>query len=217
MELEIMINLGGINGTNIADVTVNKNLQITERPSDAVAWNSLGVQTGLITGLAANAPIFAFVNKSANLILIRRVGVGFITSVAFTTAQKTDYGLIVGRNYTTYETVGTNITFTGNNAKHRVSLSIPTSLDVKVAIAAAVSGGVKVLDTNHLGQTGGWSAGVGVTVQPTLDNLFSHNAGDYPIVLQANEGILITNLTAMGVVGVGTAYINLEFAEVTSF
>ena len=57
----------------------------------------------------------------------------------------------------------------------------------------------------------------GTTITPALNNVMSHDTGDYPIVLAQNEGVVIANLTAMGAGGVGMATVAMEFAEASAF
>lgn len=191
--------------------------RVALRPAEVTSWLSIGAQSGNLSALAANTAVFSLRNLSANLLMIRRVGVGFITTTAFTIAQKIDFGLMVARAFTVSDTAGTAIALVGTNAKHRTSLGTLTSVDCRVAAAAALGAGTKTLDTNHLGQTGGWSGAAGITIQPAQDNLLQHSAGDYPVILAQNEGINIMNLTAMGAVGVGVLYVNLEVAECVSY
>jgi hypothetical protein len=205
-------------GNAFADVDATfKALRVSIRPAETLGWNSIGAQTGLITGLAANSAIFSFRNISANPILIRRVGVGFISTVAFTAAQRVDYGLMFQRAFTASDTGGTAIALTGNNTKVRTSLATLTSVDCRIAAAAALGAGTKVADANHLSQIGGWVGAAGQGITASLNNLFSHDTGDYPIVLAQNEGINILNLTLMGAAGVGIAHVNIELAEVLSY
>jgi hypothetical protein len=149
--------------------------------------------------------------------MVRRVGVGFITTTAFTTAQQVDYGLMVARSFTASDTGGTAITITGNNCKHRTSLATPTSLDMRISSTGALTAGTKTLDTNHLAQIGQWSGAAGAALQPAQNNLLSHDTGDYPLILAQNEGINVMNLTAMGAAGVIKAYVNIELAEASSY
>ncbi len=191
--------------------------RVSLRPVEVSAWNSLGAQSGGLTGLAANAAVFSLRNISANLLMIRRVGVGFVTTTAFTTAQKIDYGLMFARAFSASDASGTAIALTGNNTKQRTSLGTLTAVDCRISAAGALTAGTKALDTNHLGQIGGWSNAQGTTIAPAQDNLLQHAAGDYPIILAQNEGINIMNLTAMGALGVGNFYVNLEFAECSNY
>lgn len=61
------------------------------------------------------------------------------------------------------------------------------------------------------------AAAPGALLAPAQNNLLSHDAGDYPLVLAQNEGFNIMNLVAMGAAGVGTLYVNMELAEVTAY
>jgi hypothetical protein len=191
--------------------------RVAVRPVDVLGWHSVGVATGLVTGLAAGAAVFSFRNLSANPVLVRRVGIGFVTTTAFTAAQMVSFGLLAARNFTASDSGGTAVAFTGNNGKHRTSLGTPTSLDCRVATTAALGAGTRTLDANMLAMQSGWSGAAGATIVPALNNLLSHDTGDYPIVLAQNEGLVISNLTAMGAGGVGVVYIAMEFAEASAF
>jgi hypothetical protein len=192
-------------------------MRVADYPMDCLSYVSVGAQTGLITGLAANSAIFSLRNLSANPIAIRSLGVGFALTTAFTTAQLVSFGLTFARGMTTSDTGGTAIAFTSNNAKARTSLGTLTSVDCRVAAAAALGAGTKVLDANTLGQTGGWAPAVGTIIAPARNNLFQHDPGDHPIILAQNEGVNILNLTALGAAGVGVAFINMEIAEMATF
>jgi hypothetical protein len=211
-----IIQSGGGAGT-AALVETNGALRVADYPGMPLAWHSLGVPTGLITGLGAGAPIFSFRNISANPVLIRRAGVGFITTTAFTAAQLMSFALSIARNFTVSDSGGTAIAVTGSNLKHRSSLGVPTSLDVRVAATAALTAGTRTIDTNSLAWQAGWSGVVGQGIAPALNNLLSHDPGDYPVLLAQNEGLVILNQTAMGAAGVGIATVALEFAEVGAF
>lgn len=191
--------------------------RVTMRPMDTLGWNSVGVATGSLVGIAANAGIFSFRNISSNAVVVRRVGIGFVTTTAFTTAQTVNFALLVARNFAASDSGGTAIAFTGNNGKHRTSLGTPTSLDCRIATTAALGGGTRTLDANAVAIQAGWSGAAGTTIAPTLNNLLSHATGDYPIVLAQNEGLVIANLTAMGAGGAGIATIAMEFAEASAF
>lgn len=212
-----IIQSGGAAGTALL---VDPNFgaaRVSMRPMDTLGWNSVGAATGSLTGLAANAGLFSFRNLSSNAIVVRRVGIGFVTTTAFTVAQAVSFGLLIARNFTASDSGGTGIAFTGANGKHRTSLGTPTSLDCRIAAAAALGAGTRTLDATALGMQAGWSAAAGTTIAPALNNLLSHATGDYPIVLAQNEGVVIANLTAMAAGGAGVAYVGLEFAEASAF
>jgi hypothetical protein len=188
-------------------------------PPEVLGWNSVGALSGNLTGVAANGPVFSFRNISSNLLIVHKIGVGFICTTGFTTGQIVDYGLMVARSFSASDSGGTAIAFTGNNTKHRTSLATPTSMDCRISTTGALTAGTRTLDSNNLGQIGGFAATTttGVVIAPTSNNLFAHDPGDHPLVLAQNEGFIIQNLTAMGAAGVGRLYVNLEFAEASSF
>jgi hypothetical protein len=219
MERKVMaiIQSGGAAGTALLVDASFGAARTTMRPMDVLGWNSVGVASGLVTGLAANATIFSLRNLSGNPVLVRRVGVGFVTTTAFTAAQMVSFGLLVARSFTASDSSGTAVSFTGNNGKHRSLLGTPTSLDCRIATTAALTAGTRTVDANALGVQAGWSGAAGTSVVPALNNLLSHDTGDYPLVLAQNEGLLITNLTAMGAGGVGVATVAIEFAEASAF
>jgi hypothetical protein len=213
-------NLAGVDATF-------KALRVSLRPAECIGWWSLGAQSAaLSTGIAANASVFSLRNIGANPLLIRRVGAGLIGNAAagagFTAAQKVDFGLYIARSWSTSDSGGTAITITSNNLKHRTSLANPTNLDCRISSGAALTAGTRTLDANTLSQVAGYAPVTtpGVIVALAPDNLLQHAAGDYPVVLAQNEGAIIAPLTAFGAyTGTPnfTLYVNLEFAEATSY
>jgi hypothetical protein len=205
---------------NILEVDATfKASRSTVRPMECLNWYSIGTPSGALTGVAANAAVFSFRNIGANPIAVRRTGVGFIATTGFTAAQKLDYGLMVARAFSASDSGGNAVLLIGNNAKMRSSLGTVTAVDCRISAAAALTAGTKTLDTNHLAQVGGWAlaAAAGVILAPSANNLLQHDTGDYPLVLATNEGFNIMNLTAMGAAGVGSLYVNFEFAEVLTY
>lgn len=213
------IQILGVDGNTVQAVDPQFNATRTSmRPVQCLGRNSVAAPTGIITVIAAGGAIFSFRNISANLIMVRRVGIGFVCTTAFTTAQRMEFRLTVARAFTASDTGGTALALTGDQGKHRTSLSTPTSVDCRISGVAALTAGTKTLDTINLGYVGFWVAGVGSVLQAdTADNLFSHNSGDYPLILAQNEGFNILNSFLMGAAGAGVAYVSMEFAEVTSF
>ena len=205
---------------NIMEVdTTFKAARMTLRPAEVLGWHSIGAQSGLVTGVAANGALFSLRNIAANPIMVRRIGIGFTITTGFTAAQTLDWGLNIARAFTASDTGGTAVALTGSNTKHRTSLATPTSLDCRIATTAALTAGTKTLDTNTMSQINAYAiaAGAGAAMPASLSNLFGHDAGDYPLILAQNEGLNILNLTAMGAAGVGKFYVNMELAEVTSY
>ena len=208
----------GADGVTLVGVDATKKaMRVSLNPMEVLAWQSLGAKSGLVTGVAAAGPLFSFRNISANPVIVRRVGAGFITTTAFSTAQIVDFWLVVARAFTVSDSGGTAISITGSNGKHRTSLAIPTSVDARIATTAALTAGTRTLDANAFGQIAGWSGAVGQGIAPTVDNLLSHTPGDHPLVLAQNEGFIVRPVTALGPAGVGNFYVNMEFAEAAAY
>lgn len=191
--------------------------RMSVRPPEVTGWISLGATSGAIGAVGAGNTLFSLRNLSANLLFVRRIGIGFVVTTGYTVAQAASFGLFVARAFTTSDSGGTAIGLTGNNGKHRSALSTLTSVDARIAATAAMTPGVKVMDANALAVQHGYAAGVGTVIAPAPANLISHDTGDYPIVLSQNEGINIQTLIALGAGGAGTLIVNLEIAEAVAF
>lgn len=189
--------------------------RISIRPPEIINWNSISGVSGLLTAVAAAGPVFSFRNSGTNLIMVRRVAVGFVTTTAFAAAQGLYYNLIKANAFTVSDSAGTAIYTAGAN-KHRNSFTnIASAPDVRIASTAALTAGTRTLETAPLSTVCGTSNAVGASMQTSL--IFSHDPGDYPLILAQNEGFVVTNGIAMGAVGVINLLVNMEFAEVTAF
>jgi hypothetical protein len=189
--------------------------RVSMRPVEVINWNSIGAISGALTVAAANAPVYSFRNTGTNLIMVRRITVGFATTTAFTTAQALQYALIKATGFTISDSGGTALYTVGAN-KHRNSFTnISSAPDIRIATTGALTAGTRTLETQPLAVACGTTNAVGATLPPT--SLFSHDTGDYPLILAQNEGFIITNLTTMGAAGVINLQVNLEYAEVTAY
>lgn len=214
------IQVAGKTPANLVEVDPTQSAaRVTLRPQEVLAWNSIGAQSGTVTGLAAGAPLFSFRNSGSNNIALRRVGIGFICTTVPTTAQIIDFGLMLARSFTASDTGGTALALSGAtaNGKHRTSLANPTSIAAAIATTAALTAGTRTLDPNFVGQVGGWAGAVGTIVAPTASNVFQRDDGsDYPIVLAPNEGFVVAAVSALANSGAGRLYVNAEFAELAT-
>ena len=189
--------------------------RISIRPPEVINWNSISGVSGLLTAVAAAGPVFSFRNTGASLIMVRRISVGFITTTAFAAAQGLYYSLIKANAFTVSDSTGTPLYTAGAN-KHRNSFTnIASAPDVRIAAAAALTAGTRTLESIQIASACGTSNAVGSSMP--LSPVFSHNPGDYPLILAQNEGFIITNGIVMGAIGVINLLVNIEFAEVAAF
>jgi hypothetical protein len=204
-------------GLAAVDAGNYKALRVASVPMNSLAWNSVGAESGALTGVAAAGLVFSLRNIGTNILVVRRVGVTFVTTTAFTTAQRMAFDLIVKRSFSASDTTGTAIVLTADNAKLKKDLAAVTNIDARIAAAAALTAGTGTLDTNPLAVVSGWSGAVGQGILPnTADNLFRTGPEDHPIILKVNEGINIRNVVAMGAAGVGVLSVNFDVAELVT-
>src|SRR5438445_2167004 len=191
--------------------------RISVRPDEALSVISMVTWSGAITGVGANSPVFSLRNIGANPVLVRRIGLGFITTTAFTAAQLVDFYLLAARSWTVSDSGGTGIGLTGNNCKRRTSLAALTNVDSRISTTGALTPGTRVNDTNAFAQISGWSGGAGEAIKLTPDNVLGRASTDYPQVMATNEGFVIVLSSAMGAAGVGKLYVNIEVSEALAY
>jgi len=189
--------------------------RVSIRPEEVIGWYAFGGSSGALTGVAAAGPVFSIRNTGANLLAIHRLQVGFVTTTAFTTAQGLAYQLFKATGFTVSDS-GQTALYTAGQNKHRTSFTNITSApDIRISNTAAITAGTRTLETVALGVAGGTSSAVGTSMPPT--GLLTHDAGDYPVILAQNEGLIIANAIAMGAAGVIQLHVNIELSEATSY
>lgn len=197
-----------------------KTLRAIIKPDEMVGSYQLSAATGAITTLAAGGTIFSFrwAPGTGQFCVIKRVSIGFNATTGFTAGQAMGFGMTVARSFTASDTVGTALTpILGNNQKNRTTQMTSMVTDARISAAVVLTAGTRTLDAQALGATQFYAPTTTTgTLLPTT-NLVSYNLDDYPLVLQNNEGFVITNQILMGAGGVGTAYINVEWFEANSF
>lgn len=197
-----------------------KTLRAVIKPDEAVGTYQLSAATGAITTLAANGPIFSFrwAPGTGQVCVIKRVAIGFNATTGFTTGQAMGFGMYFARSFTASDTVGTAITpILGNSNKNRSTQMTSMVTDARISAAAVLTAGTRTLDSQALGLTQFYAPTTTAGTLLASTNLVSYNLDDYPLVLQNNEGFVITNQILMGAAGVGTAYINVEWFEANSY
>lgn len=204
------------NGGTVQEVdSTFRAARVTLRPTELIGYYSISGASGALTGVAAAGPVYSFRNTGSNLLLVRRVTIGFVTTTAFTAAQGLDYQLVRATSFTASDTGGTALYTAGQN-KHRTSFTNITSApDIRIAAAAALTAGTRTLETAGMGIAGGSSTGVGTSMAPM--DLLEQDAGDYPLVFAQNEGFVITNGIAMGAAGVIRLQVSIEFLETAAY
>jgi len=209
------IQVQGNGGTTQEVDSTFRAARVSLRPAEVIGYYSVAGASGALTGVAAAGPVWSFRNTGANLILVRRVSIGFVTTTAFTTAQGLDYQMLRANSFTASDSGGTAL-FTAGQNKHRNSFTNITSApDIRIASTGALTAGTRTLETAGVGIAGGSSTAVG-TSMPITD-ILEQDSGDYPFVLAQNEGFVITNGIAMGAAGVIRLQVSVEYAEAAAY
>lgn len=203
-----------------AEVEVNsKALRVTPKPVDygSLGIYALGAVSGVMAaGLAANAPVFSMRWNSANVCVVKKVllSVGTNSTTFGASASACFFALAFARGFSASDTGGTAITI-GSGNKLRTSMGSSLMTDMRISSTGTLTAGTRTLDTNALGSlVQGVIAGAGAPILAPWP-IFQAGAGDYPIVLAANEGLVIqANVPATGTWSFG---VSLVWEELTAY
>jgi hypothetical protein len=218
---------GSVGGNLLVDPTFQAN-RVSDHPPEILGAYSLSQVSGALTTAAAGTiatpvPVFSFrwaPATTTQLCMVRRIEVGFNTTVAFTTAQSLQWNLMIARNYTVAATGGTGMTTAQVNTwKQRTVM--PNSAftggpaNIMIANTGALTTGTVTYDSQYMSTVnGGVTAVVGSSIP--MQTLFQHQAGDYPLIFAVNEGFIINNGQVMGAGGSGNLIVNVEWMELAA-
>lgn len=208
------LQLQGFGGT-IAEVdSTHRAQRVSIRPLDHGALGAYRVSaaTGVMAaGLAANSEIFQMRWADATrLCVIERVAFDGLGSIAAFAAGVVNLRLTVARGWTIDGSGGTAIT----PAKMRASMGTSLMGAVRIASTATLTAGTKTLDAiDHGGAVGSVAATAGASIPP--QSFMDVMAGGYPIVLTANEGIVIR--ATVPATGTWTGGITVHWTEMTAY
>lgn len=164
-----------------------------------------GAPTGLLTGVAAGTAsaghVYALRNpSSAKKLFISRLRVVFTPTTAFGAAQALAFALFKLTGYTVAHSGGTAIT----PLKRITSQSAASIATAQVSTTGALTQGTQTLQATPITRFAASHATL-----PVLDAVYVPR-DDHPIVLEANEGLLLRNEILMGASGVGILSVEPE-------
>lgn len=167
----------------------------------------------------AGAVEFAVRNPdAAKLLVVYRLEMRAIASVAYPAAQEFGFDLVYATGYTAAETNGTGVNLGSQNKLRRSmanSILGSGNMRINAAVVAGLSGGTKTLDVLPMAMLdGGIATGIGAMVGP-LDLGGATDAGfASPLVIPQNEGFVLRNLILGGATGSVVFSVNMMWAEV---
>lgn len=169
-------------------------------------------------GIAANAPVFSFRYGGSGFAVIKEINVKVVNAGTAFAAGVGRIDVFPARAFTASDSGGTAATLTGNNGKLRTSLATTGVSDIRISSTAALTAGTRTLDTDSI-------ANILMAVPATTTNyqmagpnevVYGRNqAGDYPMVLATNEGIVLQ--ANMPATGTWTISVTVQWDEFASF
>lgn len=184
-------------------------------------------RSGAITGTDVDAgdPLFALQWTSRDfLFVLLALEAWLIPTVVFTGIQEIGVDAIIARNITAAATGGTALSVPNQSNRAR-ALNMQSSRvgDLRIADTNVLTAGTYTVDTNPFEIGSGivnWDnadpSSVGDFLNPVTPYGFRHAPGplEHPIVLAANEGLLIRDLVDFPAAGTVRLHVKLAWAEV---
>lgn len=203
-------------------------LRVSPRPLDHVARGPGGVVRGHYRGVGvttAAAPAAASVlaalrfvpGDSGGVLAVLRVWARIVVVTAVTAQRNDPLALFVARSYTVSET--TNAVAAALSRMRSNMNMVPQSNFLVATAAAGLTGGTKTLDSNSIGEAMPQAPLAGLGTGMVVTDLFRANTdeGQYPLILNPNEGLVVQwGATALGT-GTVTVGIGVEVAELPGY
>jgi len=171
--------------------------KIIVRPNDIGALGSyafLATTGTMAAGLAADSPIFSFRwgTDTGTLALIKEIRIAMNSLGTGFTAGIGKFQAFIARAFSASDSAGAAITLTSNQAKKRVSFGSSLVTDARISTTATLTAGTRTKDTLPFA---GLHFAVPVTtnfvILPTAGLWLPNHGGEWPIVLDHDEGIVI--------------------------
>jgi len=178
-------------------------------------------RVALVATQAANSRLWEIRNPGTNLIIPTRMSVQWLATGAHTAAIEDSLDLYKVTGFSAVDT--TNTTSPSASVIRGTMAAAPGSAIVRgltaAGNAAGMTGGTLTKDTNSLYQLPQWfQATLSTTiVTPASRDFFAEDFGEHPIVLGANEGLILENRVLLGAAAASSVYIDFSWAEVTAF
>lgn len=175
------------------------------------------------TTLAGNLWTLRNPTASGILVVVKRVFLRAVQVAAPTAAIEDIFNLKMARGYTVADATGSaSIAPAANMQEVRTSMGAAAAQVREANIAAGASGGTKTLDTDAIATGSLWVAaalasGNGNGPTTILDYYPNVADGEHPVVLAADEGLILANANNFGATSGIVLHIELYWAEVTTY
>jgi hypothetical protein len=180
----------------------------------AGGYYSLEIPSGSLTTVAANGPVWSCRwTSTTHVAVVFGFSYSAITTTAFGTAQDLAYGLYFARSFTAADTGGLAAVLTTNNGKHDTLHPTMLMSDIRIGDADVITAGTRTLDAQPLRAAAGYGAAALATITQN-SWVFGITDSTHPLILRAEEGLVLNNLILMGASGVVKLRVTLEWTEV---
>lgn len=214
--------IGAVSGVE-ADIDTDRHQIVTLRPPafGALGAYSVAAVTGTIgASLAGDSTLFALRwGDATRLMHVRSLQVSGQHVVAAAAVAQYDLSLYVARSFTVADTGGTAITLTGSNQKRRTSHGSSLVSDMRIATTGTLTAGTRTLDALPIGRVQGQlQAAIGARI---FDNapvqLLALDPMQHPIILAANEGLVIRNPIAGPATATYVIMVQIDWMELAAY
>ena len=172
---------------------------------------------GNTAGVAPNSP--------RQFLVLQRLRAKWRTVAGFTAAQQIGMDLSIVRGYSAAHTGGVaSMTPSGKRVSGTgpgvpFGTSLVTAANLQISNGGALTNGTETFDAQPIKWDGfAELAAAATTFKGTMEILLSTDDLDrYPVVLAANEGLVIRNTVAMGAAGTAQLAVELDWLEVARY
>lgn len=160
---------------------------------------------------------------SGILVVVKRISLRVLQIAAPTAAVEDIFNIKVARAYTVADTTGsTSISPASAMQKLRTSMGNAATQVRESNVAGGASGGTKTTDTDAIATGSVWVAAALASGQSNgpsivLDYYPNVSDGEHPVVLAADEGLLVANTNAFGTASGIAIHCEIYWAEVTAY
>jgi hypothetical protein len=191
-------------------------LRVATYPGEALGEYRYSGLSGIMAGIAANGEIFQFRwSDTAHLCVLKYVFVRYAVITGFTAAQELGFDVVRSTGWTAPGTGGSQVVPAATNLMKRNSYPTSKVGDMRIAAAAALTGGTKTLsNTSEMVRTKKTLAAAATVQDADFEGMMDlTHSFDTPIVLQQNEGFSVRNLLALGAGGTVRATVEVAWSE----
>jgi hypothetical protein len=217
-----MIQVGGsVSGTALDVDPTLKAAKVANRPPEADGFYFHSSRSGALAGATAASIAWALRwTHATKLLVVDLIRIRATIATPFTTAQMWGFEGVVARGFTAALAAG-GTTFLpsadgGHAFKKRTNYTTSNVTEIRMAAAAALTGGTLTPDTSHFVNHFTWELAAAATV-PRSSVFCEKDYGDGssgPIILATNEGLLVRPTHTLGAAGVVTLSVEVAWHEV---